>query len=381
MPKLGVACRWAVPLPIFGASVLPAQPALLPPLADPIPALAAPEPRAQAPWPELAAVFPGVLVHGSGTWLQGRTDTTERLLLLEAAGLLAIASGGLVIYETGAARDWAGLATFTVAAGAGTLGTSLLASLYATWAPASGFGEPVRRLPLLVSALGYSYAADPQFDDHHFLTTQVDGRLGAWRLAFDSAYSPAPGNQWLALLAGYRVLGPRAGSAAAPDGSYLEPQLAFSSHRFAHSGFSSQVLQLDVEGRLDSERLFTDVHGAFFQATAGLAQQWLAYDVPGAQALDASGMLVFRMGFGMYVGARGSALAAAPGGEAEIYYDHRRDGFAGGLKLPGPISGFAGHVGLRSDYYFSEAWGLRALAELGSHWVLGVSALLRVGAP
>ena len=101
---------------------------------------APPEPRAPSPWPDLAAVLPGVLIHGSGTWLQGRRLTTERLLLLEAAGVLAILAGGLVVYETGAARDIAGPATLLIAAGAGTLSSSLLASLYATWAPRSGRG-------------------------------------------------------------------------------------------------------------------------------------------------------------------------------------------------------------------------------------------------
>jgi hypothetical protein len=113
--------------------------------------------------------------------------------------------------------------------------------------------------------------------------------------------------------------------------------------------------------------------------------QWLAFDVPGAQAHDASSLLLLRMGFGLYLGRARSILPtgspATNAGELELYYDHRRDGFAGGLKAAGPSSGFAGHLGLSGEYRFSAAWGLRALGEVGSHWVLGISALLRAGSP
>lgn len=180
------------------------------------------------------------------------------------------------------------------------------------------------------------------------------------------------------------MFGPRAAASAAGDASYLEPQVGFSVHNFDALGFVSHVLQFGVAGRLDAQRLLPDVHGAFFQAAAGLAWQWLVYDLPGVQATDASSMLLVRMGFGMYLGGRSSASsargAAAPGGgELEFYYDHRRDGFAGGLKLAGPAGGFAGHVGLTGEYYLSESWGLRGSVQLGSNWVFGLSALLRVG--
>jgi hypothetical protein len=359
-----------------------------PALREPIPALAAPEvvePRAPPPWPELAAVFPGALIFGSGTWLQGRSATSERLLLLEGASLLAIVAGGLVVYETGAARHWAGPAELTIGLGAGTLSASFLANLYATWAPQTGWAGPEPRLPLLAASVGYLYAADPQFDDHHFLTTELDARLGPWHLQLDTAHSPTPGNQRIELLAGFRALGQGALGARAGASSFLEPQLAFSSHRFDSDGFVSSVLQVAIDSRLDAQELLPDVKGGFFQAMAGLARQWVAFDVPGAPAQDASSMLLLRMGFGLYLGRAPGALptgAPAPNaGELEFYYDHRRDGFAGGLKTAGPISGFAGHLGLSGEYLFSEAWGLRALGEVGSHWVFGMSALLRAGAP
>ena len=287
--------------------------------------------------------------------------------------------------ETGAARDWAGPAELTIGLGVGTLSATFLANLYATWAPQTGWAGPEPELPLLGASIGYLYAADPQFEDHHFLTTELDAHLGPWHLELETAHSPAPGNQRLELLAGYRVLGQGAPRARAGTGSFLEPQIGFSSHRFDSDGFVSSVLQVAVDGRLDAQRLLPDVRGGFFQSTVGVARQWLAFDVPGAQAHDARGLLLLRMGFGLYLGRAPRTLStgspAPNAGELEFYYDHRRDGFAGGLKTAGPISGFAGHLGLNGEYRFSEVWGLRALAEVGSHWVFGISALLRAGAP
>jgi hypothetical protein len=353
------------------ASPLVADARVVPPLAA--------EPSAEPPWPQLASLVPGLLVHGSGTWLQGRTSTTGRLLLLEASALLAIAAGGFVIYQTGAARDYVGAATLVAAAGVGTFGASFLANVYAAGAPPSGWGEPRRRLPWLVAGLGYTYVNDVQFDYRHFATTQVDGRWGAGHLLFESAQSPGAQNQWLALRAGYRVLGPRASERWAPDGSYLEPALGFSRHAFGEDGFVSRVLSFELDGRLDSQRLLPDVRGAYFQASAGLGWQSVAYELPDADPSDSSGMLLLHVGFGVYLGRRGTGQAASNGAELELYYDHRRDGFSGGIETAGATSGFAGHCGLAAEWFFAPAWGARALAEIGAARVLGLTALMRMG--
>ncbi|HWO11349.1 MAG TPA: hypothetical protein VNN80_17770, partial [Polyangiaceae bacterium] len=118
----------------------------------------------------------------------------------------------------------------------------------------------------------------------------------------------------------------------------------------------------------------------------GLARQWIEFDVPGTGVTDTSGLLLVHSGFGVYVGARAAApqrgIGADPrGGELEIYYDHRRDGFVGGMKTLGASSGFAGHVGLRGQYYASESLGLSAEVQVGSTWVLGSSLLFRTGSP
>jgi len=99
--------------------------------------------------------------------------------------------------------------------------------------------------------------------------------------------------------------------------------------------------------------------------------------LPGVDALNASSLLLAHTGFGVYLGQRPPDPSL--GGEIELYYDHRHDGFAGGLRARGLGSGVPGHFGLRGQYVVSSGWGLRAEAQVGSAWVLGLSALLRVG--
>lgn len=338
-----------------------------------------PEPRVPSPLPEIAAVFPGVLLHGSGTFLQNRPQTTERLLLLEGAGLLTTFLSGLVLFQTGAARDAVGPTALFAVAGVGSFGLSLAANLYGTWAPARGFGEARRELPLLESRFGYLYVYDPQFDYRHFAATQIDGRLGAWHVGARTAHAPLQDNQRYELLAGYRLVGPMARVRPAADGSYLEPMLGYAEHRFDRDGFAVRALELSVEGRLDTERYLPDVRGAFFQVQTGLARQWFAYDLPGVDITNATSLLLAHMGFGVYLG--GWQGARGHGGEVEIYYDHRHDGFAGGLEMRGLGSGVAGHFGSRLSYRITEHWGTYAQTEIGSAWTLGLGFSIQVGTP
>jgi hypothetical protein len=262
-----------------------------------------------------------------------------------------------------------------------TFGLSLLTSLYATWAPRDGWGEASQRRALLESALGYTYVDDPQFAFHHFLTTRLEARLGAepaLHLRLDTAYAPDQRNERYELLSGLRLLeqrpamsrGATGAAERARDGTYLEPQIGYVEQRFDDSGFVTRVLSLQLEARLDSARLLSDVRGAFFQLGAGWAEQWFAFDLPGVSALNTSSLLLAHAGFGLYL-PRASEL--------ELYYDHRHDGFAGGLKANGLGSGVAGHFGLRGECALSEAWSVRAEAQLGSAWVLGLSGVLRLG--
>jgi hypothetical protein len=215
--------------------------------------------------------------------------------------------------------------------------------------------------------------------------------VDAWHLSLGTAHAPEQDNQRYELAAGFRLWDAtgdlestwRAGSRR--DGSYLEPRIGLSEHRYDGSGFFTRVLELELEGRMDVQRLLPDVRGAFLQLSAGLAEQWLVFDLPRVSATDTSSLLLAHAGFGMYLGqgsggqGSGEQGSGGQGGELELYYDHRHDGFAGGLRARGLGSGVAGHFGLRSQYAFTPRWGVRAEVQTGSAWVVNLAATLRVG--
>jgi hypothetical protein len=338
---------------------------------------ARPEPRVPSPLPELASIFPGLILHGSGAWLQHRNQTAGRLLMLEGASVLATFTSGLILFSTGAARDIVGPTALLAVAGVGTFAVSFLASVYATVAPPDGLGDPLRRQPLIDSSAGYLYVYDPQFAYRHFVTVRASAFVQDWHVLADVAAALDHENQRYSLGVGYRLLGSGgSGSEPASDGSYLEPRLAFTAHRFEPDGFNSRIFELAVEGRLDVSRYLPDVRGAFFQGEAGWASQVFVNHVPGPNPTTATSLLLAHVGFGMYLGNR---VDSRTGGEAELYYDHRHDGYAGGLKVNGLGSGVAGHLGLRGSYQLTPRWGVRARAEAGSAYLLGLDLVVRGG--
>jgi hypothetical protein len=85
-------------------------------------------------------------------------------------------------------------------------------------------------------------------------------------------------------------------------------------------------------------------------------------------------MLLAAFGFGVYLGRRTDRW-----GEARIFYDHRHDDYAGGLKIPGLGSGTLGHFGVDGRAFFTDHWGARAEVQAGAGWLAGISLVYRYG--
>jgi hypothetical protein len=60
-----------------------------------------------------------------------------------------------------------------------------------------------------------------------------------------------------------------------------------------------------------------------------------------------------------------------------VFYDHRHDGYAGGLLMPGLGSGVAGQLGVRGRWFFDERYGIAAEGMFGSAIVAGASLVVR----
>ena len=96
--------------------------------------------------------------------------------------------------------------------------------------------------------------------------------------------------------------------------------------------------ELSVDTRYDLARVGPSLRGAFVELGLGYALGRIDYDLSGLSIPnDLEHLLLGRIGFGVTL--RG---LSAPGSELLVYYDHRHDDYAAGLKLTGLGSGVVG---------------------------------------
>jgi hypothetical protein len=328
---------------------------------------------ARSPWAVGAAVVPGLLVHGAGHYVAGDKRTAWRLLALEGVGLGAVGGGLVTLAATGASRRLvAPVATFTIA-GVGLFAISAMADLYGVLAPPGGTGEPLREAPRFAAELGLRHVYDPVFPYGTFSYQALEARLGGLRLSQSSWYSlNEHQNRRLRFEGAWRFVGPRpAGRERASDGSFLEFETAFTDHDYASDGFAVTTVEGSLHSRLDLARVGPTLAGSFAEFHAGLA---LASNRYARHPDEGDDLLLGGFAFGVYLGRRADRW-----GEAKIYYDHRHDGFAAGLKMRGLGSGVPGHFGARALFFFDRSWGAQAEVEAGSAYVTGLSLLYRYG--
>ncbi|MDH5671614.1 MAG: hypothetical protein OEZ06_05655 [Myxococcales bacterium] len=307
--------------------------------------------------PTITAVVPGLLVHGTGHFVAGETRTGYRLLAAEGAGLGLMVAGIAGLAVTGASPKTIGPFIAVSALGGGLFGSSALADIYGVLAPEGGFGRPLLQ-PALELEVGPRYVRDPIFDYDAFSHVAATSWLGDVRVQLSGWLGLGHDNQRLRALGAYRLL--RSG-----QGSYIDLELGASHHRFAPERFSTSFAEASVTGRLELSVLGRTLAGSFFDYGLGYA---LGANRQFDTSTESDEMMLARFGFGFFIG---------DGGDVTLYYDHRHDGFAAGLKVPGLGSGPLGHFGLHVRHFFSEDMGASLFAESGSAYVVGLSLLLR----
>lgn len=339
----------------------------LPPLGTPV--LGPPPPPFQV-LPAVTSVVPGLLFHGLGPLTAGDTRTAGRLFAMEGAGLGLLLAGGAPIALTGASRRLIGPLYTVCLAGASLFSVSALANIYSTVAPAFTPGVAAPRLPPLELDFGYQHVSDSNFDYRHFLALGATARLATVRLEGTARLAPGEGNTRLRLGAGYRLLGEPEQARGGADGTALDVEAGAVYHRFPTEGFLMMGGELGLRGRYAMARLSPRLEGSFAEVGLGLALQ--GYRLFGAVAEDAlHEQLLFTFGYGVYLGRAGPLR-----GEALLYYDHRKDDYAGGLKAG---AGVPGHFGLRGRVLLSERWGVSADVQAGSAYVARLSAVYALG--
>lgn len=326
--------------------------------------------------PAAAAVVPGVVVHGTGHLALGESRTGKRLLLMEAVGLGLFLAGGTTIVLTGASRYFVAPAATTTMAGFGLFSTSYFADIYGSVSKDGGAALSRYRPPALwETELGYRRVSDSQFDYRDFLVQRVSRQIGPLRLSPSGWFDVRGDTARYRVESQYRLAGAIA-EPAPTDLSYLDVTLGFVHQRHRPEHFSKSSAELSLDGRYDLARLGRTLRGSFVELSAGYALGRIDYDLSGlAVPHDLEHLLLGRIGFGVTL--RG---LSAPGSELLLYYDHRHDDYAAGLKIRGLGSGVVGHFGLSARWFFSESIGLAGDVQAGSAYIGGVSLLFRPAA-
>jgi hypothetical protein len=299
-----------------------------------------------------AAIVPGFLVHGAGTFASGDTRTALRLLAWEGAGLGMFLAGGLGLVFTGASRKTVIPFSTLTMGGLGLFAISWLADIYSTLSPAFRPGRPMVDLPEWELELGYLGVAGGPFSVGQIGTLGFTARPGAWRFNGGVELAVDADNRRFSSGLARRFYGPVAAGPIPGDDSYLEVEARGSVHTFGEEGFKQGTGDLLLRGRYALSRSALRLTGAFAEMAVGIGLESYHFE----QGTDLNNRLLGEVGFGTNVG-RGGPLR----GEFMAFYDHRKDGFTGGL----PLFGIAGHAGLRGRMFWGPRWGLAAEVAAG----------------
>jgi hypothetical protein len=296
---------------------------------------------------------------------------------MEGIGLGLFLAGGATIVLTGASRYFVAPAATATMAGFGLFSTSYLADVYGAISEDGGATLSRYRAPARwETELGYRRVSDSQFDYRDFLVQRVSRQIGPLRL------SPSGWFDVRGVTARYRAEGQYrlAGVTEEPaptDLSYVDVTLGFVHQRHRPEHFTKSLAELSLDGRYDLARLGRTLRGSFIELSAGYAMSRIDYDLRGLSVPhDLEHLLLGRIGFGVTL--RGPS---APGSELLLYYDHRHDDYAAGLKIRGIGSGAVGHFGLSGRWFFSDSIGIAGDVQAGSAYLGGASLLFRPAGP
>jgi hypothetical protein len=206
------------------------------------------------------------------------------------------------------------------------------------------------------------------------MVQRVSRQIGPLRLSPSGMFSLGGDTARYRVEGQYRLVG----NVEAPhpgDVSFLDLTLGFVHQRHSPEHFSKSLAELSLDARYDFARLGPTLRGAFLELGAGYALARTDYNLSGLSVPhDLEHVLLGRIGFGITL--RGKS---APGSEALVYYDHRHDDYAAGLKLKGIGSGVIGHFGVAARWFFNDTLGVALDAQAGAAYLGGASLIFRSG--
>jgi hypothetical protein len=163
-----------------------------------------------------------------------------------------------------------------------------------------------------------------------------------------------------------RLYGPRSDGAAISDGTRVDVRVSTGFMRDDPDEVTQWISEVELMGRLDLSRIDRVFGASFVELTTGLGEAHINY---ANMEKEWDTILLGRYGWGMYLGHRG---------EIEAYYDHRRDGIAGGLPA-WRAAGFAGSFGASAYLRVHGPWTVHPELQIGNAWVTTLAISYRGG--
>jgi len=313
-----------------------------------------------------AAIFPGVVVHGAGSWVLGNRRAAKRLAVTGAIGLAGAAAGGLPIVGSGSSpyTIWPGVPL--VVSGTGVFLSSWLADI---WSAAGGSQLPAT--PLAMPPWSLEIATTWQHDAYserallggagHLELGRLGLDAGGYVDAQNASRSGEIGARW-------RFFGAAPAGRAVQDGSRLVARADARLDRDDDDLVTLATAEVELSGRVDLDRLDPAIRGSFLELSVGGGITRTTYPL---DLHDTAAILLAGFAWGAYLGDRG---------ELAVFYDHRRDGLAGGLAAS-HAAGFVGSVGGSTELRVTGPWAVRGQLQVGTAWVttLGVRYLGGLG--
>jgi hypothetical protein len=300
------------------------------------------------------AIVPGVLLRGAGSWIVGERRAAKRLAATGALGLAALVAGGAPIAATGSSpyTIWSGVPL--VVGGTGLLVSSWMADIWVAAGGRRGVPRPRAAPPWSVD-LATTWLHDAYRER---ALAGAAGHVDLGRLGLDgSGYLDAGGASRSGQVgARWRLLGPDASGLAIADGSRLVVRAAVRRDRDDDDRVGTTTAETELAGRLDLARLDPAALGSFLELSLGAGIVRTAYPM---DRHDLDAILLAGFAWGAYLGDRG---------EVRLFYDHRRDGLAGGLAAS-RAAGFLGSVGASVELRVTGPWAACGQVQVGNAWV------------
>ncbi len=311
----------------------------------------------------LASLTTGLFVRGVGSYLVGEKRTAKRLALIGGVGLGGALAGGLPVGISGGYPPTMPLMPVLLI-GAGAFVTTWWADVGVA-AGAPRFGQ-ARSAPPWSLELATLYLSDPyrQTGLGRLAGSIEIGRLqlGASGL-IDAETELRTGELDMRV----RIYGAPATGEVVDDGSRLLVRAGFRDHEDDGDRVGIKTAELEVIGRLDLHRIDRALGGSFIQLSSGVGVERISY----TGDHDNSSLLLGTFGWGLYLGNRG---------EAQLFYDHRRESMVGGIAA-GRAAGFVGSIGMSLDWVFDPKWAVHLELDVGNAWLTTFAIRYRGGTP